>query len=386
MFKRIALVGLAVTGFILLVGGAVVVDSAIRDYLKRKAIKEDIDAQIAQYNKADPILGANIDKVEFGTPSDDWVLKQTVSYPTTGTDKVTKTVFNRNKRYLHPNANFRLYEFFRPDGTKEREDLFYPEPQLAASVISEKRVRFFDEKGTESESRQIRADGTVGWINKGNVHTHLRSDGVTLRSVQDYVEKTCRLTYFRLDGKTPWWVCLYDKDTQISVFFDLDGKPYEKKFVRKHLLDGYSAGPDTKPFAYFQDTYKRADGTDEYVQTWYVVWDKATDGTREVLHHVDILDEKGRSIKQIVSLDISNTSRSIQSVTTLNDDGSVLMRLYRSPNCREQETLLWPEDQTRVKLATYPADDHFVEPLDPRILHGFHVDMYGIDDTDKFDK
>ncbi|MBX9666067.1 MAG: hypothetical protein K2X93_00555 [Candidatus Obscuribacterales bacterium] len=387
MFRRIGLVGLAVVGFIVFIGGAVLINAEVQDYLREKAVKADIDAQIAQYNQADPILGAVIDDVAFGTKTDDWVLKQTVKDPTTGSKKIAKTVFNRNKMpHLHPSGNFRLYEFFRPDGTKERDELYFPEPQLASSVISEKSVHFFDEQGKETERRQIRADGTVGSISKGNVLTHLRADGVTLRSVQDYVDKTCRLTYFRLDGKTPWWVCLYENDRQITVHFDLDGNPYEKKFVRKHLLDGYSAGPDTKPFAYFQDTYKRADGTDDYVQTWFVVWDKAIGGTREVLERVEILDEKGR-VKKLVLLDISNTLRSVQSSAEFNDDGSVLIRQYGSPNCRETELLYWPEDASKVKLTNFPAGtDQFVEPLDPRILHGFHVNMYGIDDTDKFDK
>lgn len=240
---------------------------------------------------------------------DEFLFRQSVRYPS-GRVRVLKTVLDNNHdHHLHPRGQFVLYEYFRADGTKEKERRVFPEKQLAASVIAAYSETDFAADGqTKIESRYFRDDRTLGTVLDGVTGRikEFRSDGKTLRSEQTYVDKDCVLRYYRLDGKTLWWEYNFEKKRG-RVFFDSNGKSYLKTFKRVSLAPkGYSMGPGSPQVPIYQDSYLREDGTVEYRQTWADCWDDVIWSTREVLTDLEVFDSDG---KLLVKVDLRSDSK-----------------------------------------------------------------------------
>lgn len=314
----------------------------------------------AQPNVVDPLFeGAQVATVHGGQ-TEDWLYKQTSYHATTDKPNVVKTVFsNRRGGHLHPDKHFVLYAFHDNDGTLVRQRLVYADDhQLTSSIYAKYSDTTFSKDGKELETRYVRHDGTVAAVTDEVTHAHIeyRADGKTPRRTQVYQDRTIVETHFRLDGVTPWFRTTYGKQWVTEVFFDLDGNKYEKKFNRVNLTDGYSFGPDSAPLATENHDYLRADGTLQYRQVWYHVWDKSIDHSRDGLGEVQVYDEDGKTLKAVYVLDKGMTP-AIQKGTVYSDQG--------------------------VAQEASPAD---LKAVDPRLLHGFTVNVYGTYDDDSHDK
>lgn len=236
------------------------------------------------------------------TGKDEFLFRQSVSYPD-GKTRVLKTVFdNKHAQYLHPRGQFVLYEHFRTDGTRAMERLVYPEKQLAAGVIATHAETTFAADGrTEIESRYFRENGTLAKVfdQTTSTATEYRSDGTTLRSIQTNINQESVLKYLRLDGTTLWWEYNFDRQSG-RVYFDLNGEPYAKTFQRHSLLkNGYSLGPNSPQIPTHQDSYLREDGSVEYRQTWAVCWDQTIWSSRDVLTGLEIFGADGKLLDKI---------------------------------------------------------------------------------------
>ena len=341
---------------------------------------------IARPDVPDPVFaGAAHDTINGGA-EDEWLFKQTARYPGTNVPRLVKTVFDNNKLgHLARQGNEVLYEFFREDGTLEHTQMVFPEAGLGGGVYTKVSVVKFDASGTkELEHRYFREDNTLGAVfdlNTGLCQQY-RRDGKTLRSVQENVDKTLQQTYFRPDGKTPWWV---SGSRTTKVYFDLNGKPFDKEFRRSSLARSFSMSQGDAPKDHFRDEYLRADGTVEYRQTWTAVWDKSDEHSRDALRLVEIMSADGKTVTAKLTLDLSSRERFIREVETKNPDGTTLVRTYRSPNCREHEKVLGA-DGKEISSRSFDARDSYIEPMDERVFHGFSVNLFGRYDDDTIDK
>lgn len=259
-------------------------------------------------------------------PEADIVYRQTSFHADGVTPQVVKTVYaNHVGRFLHPRGNFVLYQYHRADGTLEKEKLIEPEPSLGASVMVKVSLRFFDADGkTELGRRYFREDGTLAAVSDEvtNLYVQYRADGKTPRYEQRYDGKDYHATYFRPDGKTPWWTLNYG-DWTGRVHFDRQGNPVEMRFTRKHVVKGFSMGSNDPPFLHYHDEYQRADGTLEYRQSWYQMWDASSGEFCSALGRVEVFAPDGKTLVRDIHFHLGNP-RNTPSVKSDTDAGNMM--------------------------------------------------------------
>ncbi len=354
------------------------------------------DQKTLTKQKVDDIARPDIPDAKFqgaaydtnhGGVDDEWLFKQTVRYQGKNTPRLVKTVFdNRKLGHLHPWGHEVLYEYYRQDGTLDYSEMIFPEASLGGGVYTKTMVINFDATGTKELKHQyFREDKTLGVVSDNNTFQQYRRDGKTLRFVQETVGKDLQQTYFRPDGKTPWWVASFAKDATTKVFFDLNGKPYNKEFRRISLAKSFSMSPGDQPVPYHQDDFLRDDGTVEYRQTWWTVWGEKEENSRNALRFIELMSADGKTVAKQYVIDISTMdSRFITQVHIYNPDGTVLIRKYRSPDCRQSETVV--KGSKVLSETKFGTDDRFSENLDERLFHGFNVGFTGRYDDDSIDK
>jgi hypothetical protein len=348
---RLLILGVLSLCLITLVGMIVVTT----DVVQEEALEPELLPTVV-----DPMFeGAQIETVN-GNQTVDWVYKQISLHTATAKPHVVKTVYsNRRGGHLHPDKHFVLYAFHDANGTLERERMVYADDQqLTSSIYAQYCETTFSKDGKEVETRYIRRDGTVAAVNNKvkKEHYEYRADGKTLRSTQIYQGDTIVYTHFRLDGVTPWYRTTYGKKWITEVFFDRDGNEYEKKFERVSLVDGYTFGPDRKPLATENHDYLRVDGTLDYRQVWYHLWDKKLDTSRDGLGEVQVYTEDGKTLKAVYVLDMGTTPLILKGT------------IYSAPGVAQDVS---------------PID---IKQVDPRLFHGFTVNIYGTYDDDSHDK
>ena len=262
--------------------------------------------------------GVKVD-VSYGKgKKDDFHWKQTVYHSDGTTPKAVKTLWRNDKRYLHPRGHFVTYDFFRPDGTRERIRMVQPEPNLGASIISSYHIRYYDKDGTtEIRSEYYRPNGKIGVIsdNVKNRFTTFRWNGVTIRSVQ-YTNNDGNTAkrYYRKDGRTIWWELTYVKgDDRLEFYFDHDGNPCKKALTRKLLWDDdveiISGGHEFTTNNI--DTYEDENGKRTYRQTWYSSFDPKAEVFRDVLGKVEVFDDEGENVVRTIELHLNPVRTSL---------------------------------------------------------------------------
>lgn len=326
---------LAICGMAVVVGGF--------SYLMNRDDDFDMAAvSLPRATVSDPAFGG--DAVEtLQRPAPDVVYQQTSFRADGVTPKVVKTLFaNDVGSFLHPRGHFVRYAYYRQDGTLEKTKLVHPEPSLSSSVITAYSWTHYAADGrTVVLAEYFRADGTLGAVSDDvkNVYSQMRLNGKTVRYLQTYDGRDYHATYFRPDGKTPWWTFDYGTDSG-RVHFDRHGNPVERTFSRTSLTKGFSMGSGDPPIRHYQDNYHRADGTLEYRQTWYHMWDAQNKEFCDALGAVEVFAADGKTVVRVIEFDLRN---------------------HRSPLV--------------VKSDTKPA-----EPQDSIWLQGFGVsDLYGYD-------
>lgn len=336
---------------------------------------------------ADTILGADPRTLENPKNiNDKFLFKETVHHADGVTPRITKIVYdNRMPHLVRTSVPYVLYEFYRADGTLEKDYMVFPESGLGGGVNCKYCERFFDNTGKKELSyRYIREDGTTGVTSDhaSDTFTTYRADGKTLRSVQQRLpDGTYRTTYYRLDGKTEWWVS--DHGGTAKVYFDYQGNPVKKQFTSKSLTGSFSMGPSSPPIPYREDTYTRPDGTVEYKQTWHAVYDE---DYFQGLSQVELYAADGKTLTHRVHLMLRHPRKGlfVQSVEIFNADGTRLVRNYRSPDSRESEEL-FGADGSSLGKTEFPGSDRFSEKFEDMIFRGFHLQTHPEHDTDIYD-
>lgn len=288
----------------------------------------------------DPELG-NIVHTEIG-PQDDIVCRQT-AYFEDQTPRVVKTTYAGNKGlFLTPVGNYVRYHYLRKDGTLEKEKLVNPQPSLDSSVITKYRWTYLDADGkTVVRSENYRADNTLAATSDQaqSLHTEYRMDGKTVRHIQSVDGgKNYHWTYYRPDGTTPWWSFNYSGN-KIRVHFDLNGRSVDKTGKRHNVAGSYSFGPTYAPFVHCTDSYYRPDGSLEYRQTWWHIWDKSENDDRDALGRVEVFSADGKTMVRDIELNPT---------------------LHRRP-------------------LSIKSDSQPTQLLEPIWLHGFALELFGYD-------
>lgn len=323
---------------------------------------------------------------ERGTPDSGITLKQTVYHPGSKKPQAVRTTFSANNRqYLTNKGHFVLYEYFRLNGTLEQDILVDPEPSLGGGVISKYRVRTYDATGKQIEERYLRKDMTLGVVSDMVTGRFIqyRTDGKTLRLVQENAANGHAQTYYCKDGKTPWWT--YDKHGNFKVFFDLNGKPINRSRTSNSLTGGsFSMSSGDPPKPYVQQEYWREDKTLEYRQTWYRLYDgEFVSGLAEL--EVFAADGKTMVCKMVLEPRKFTKEQFIKETQIFNADGTKLVRKYASPGCRQSEELFDASGKS-LKKTDYPADDKFKESVDESYFHELgSMNPYGPYDDDSHD-
>ena len=340
-----------------------------------------------QPGDADAYLGGDVRTLTAPhTIEDNFLFKETVSYADGG-KRIVKTVYDNRMPFLvSGNVPYVLYEYFRTDGTLEKSTMVFPETSLGASVYCKTRERTYGKDGkTELESRYIREDGTLGTVSDqvNGTFTQYRADGKRLRSVQQRLASgDYQTTYYRLDGATVWWVSLHSGNSR--VFFDMKGNQVKKEFKSESLTGSFSMGPGSAPIPYAAHSYLRADGTVEYKQTWYAVYEGKDYFTG--LSQVELYGSDGKTVTTRISLELRHLRRGlfVKTVELFNPDGSKLVRTYRSPGSRISEETFDAAGKS-IKKENFSQNDKFVESFDNSIFDGFGVNNWGEYDTDQHD-
>lgn len=371
--------GLALAGAALLAGLIVII--AVVHQSSKLGFRSAI-----QPGDPDAVLG--LDHRNLTMPmskTDDFLFKETVCY-SDGSPRIVKTVYDKRlARRVDGNVPEVMYEYYRQDGTLERDLLISAEAGLGGGVYCKDRKRTFDTDGkTQLREQYIREDGTLGVdIDMvKDIFKEYRSDGKTLRFVQErHPNGKTRQTKYRLDGKTVWWV---NEDTT-KVFFDRKGNQVSKQFswhVVATLNPTEHGGPSV-PCC--EHRYVRADGTAEYTQTWHDLYDN--DLRVKGLAQVDVFATDGKTLLARIHLRPQHIDkvRFITRVELWNADGSRLVRNYRSPGCRLDEELFDASGKS-IKKETFPSGDSFSEAFPDIIFQGFgglnHSGEYDIDRYD----
>jgi hypothetical protein len=310
-----------------------------------------------------------------------------------GNQRVVKTILSHGMPYQTLTGYYVLYEYFREDGSIEHDKLVEPEVTMGASVWEKYRLRFFDTNNKKIQERYVRADGSLGCLIdtvSGNI-TSYYSDGTTIREQQTTVKGTEDMSYtrtvrFRKDGKTIWWSSDYPYG-RTRIHFDLYGNPINKEFTREYPGDGVLIMGSNEPAKLLSyDKYWRSDGTLEYEQTWYQMYDKKEDVFLEVIGAVSVFDSTGKKTLITYNLQLTEEGnpRYIKEVYVHNSDGTTLVRKYRSPNCRSSEALLNQAGVT-VRSHQFSSDDHYQEKAEDSLFQGFDRDLWGNPDVNPHD-
>ncbi|MBY0548654.1 MAG: hypothetical protein K2W95_15390 [Candidatus Obscuribacterales bacterium] len=378
--KSLLRVGLALAGLALCVGLflflALVLDSSGRGF--QSAIQPgDADAEFGNdYRTVTKPMSRE----------DDFLFKERVCYPD-GSPRIVKTVYdNRMPHLVRGDVPDVLYEYFRADGTLERDLLVEPEAGLGGGVYCKYRKRFFDVDGkTPLKEQYIRADGTLGVdIDQlKDIFTVYRADGKTLRFVQErYPNGKTRQTQYRLDGKTVWWV---NGDATTKVFFDRNGNSVNKEFTWHSLGFSDYPKPGEPSVPRCEHRYIRSDGTAEYTQSWHTVHDNGV--YFDALAQVDVYAADGKAIVARIHLKAQHPDkgRCITKVELFNADGTRLVRTYRIAGIRLEEES-FDADGKSIKKESFPATDKYSEAFEEIIFQGFGgLNYHGEYDTDRYD-
>jgi hypothetical protein len=350
--------------------------------------------------KNDPELSGSVAVAENGTyqgkgernPAAKFIAQYSTHYEN-GNARVVKTIFANDMPYQTRDGHYVFYEYFRLDGSLEHDNLVEPEAHLGCSVLEKYRLRYFDKSNSQTEERYVRPDGSLGaQINTINhAITWFYQDGVTVREKQTTDANGVTETRFRKDGKTVWWSTDYSDPARTHVHFDQQGKPIDKVFISEsaHGDGAFSMGSNDSPKLLSTDTYLRPNGTTDYVQTWYEVYDKNTDLFKEEIGEVTVYDGTGKNELRTYFLDLKEEGepRFIKEVI-IHDPTSktTLDRKFSSPNQRSFETVISLEDGAlvghRVAIA---ANDWFQEPVDDLIFQGFDDELWGNPDANPHD-
>jgi len=290
-----------------------------------------------------------------------------------------------------------IYQYFRADGTVDHDRLVEPEVHVGASIWEKYRDRYFDNRNNEIQERYIRADGTLGCLFDkvtGNVTSYF-DDGTTVRTQQTYTKgkgKELNLTEvrFRKDGKI-WWSTNYTT-WRTHVYFDLDGKPFNKEFTQEYPDNnghGFNMGQNDSPQLLRHDKYWRSDGTLEYMQTWYLMYDKSDGRFKDVLGDVTVYDTSGKNELATYYLNkrAQGQPRFIEEAIIHDPKSNTTIdRKYSAPNHRAMETLLSVEDGVVVgRPRQHSANEFFQEPVDDHFFQGFNHDLWGNPDANPHD-
>lgn len=300
-------------------------------------------------------------------------------------NKVVKTIFANAVPYQTRGGHFVLYSYYREDGTLDYDKLVEPEPALGASVMVKLRLRIFDARGKQTEERYIREDGSLGALidlTTGS-YKQFQADGKTLRYEQIPLGKDdLKLVWYKRDGKTVWYETSADGRTH--VYFDLDGKPVDKEFSGEAAgTNGFSMGSGEAPKEHTYINFWRKDGTLEYKQTWFTMFDPGNDKFVEVIGKLVIFDASGKNPLQEYTLELrrQGEQRFIKQVVIHNSDGTTLVRKYRAPGNRLSEDIVNVAGQS-LSHHEFDATDRFQESLPDNLFHGFGLDIWGSYDDD----
>ena len=339
--------------------------------------------------EADEELGEVGVVVEYGEEDDVYHFRQKVFHPDGKTPRIVKTVLKNQAPFLSPSGNYVFYQYHREDGTLEKAKVVFPYVSLGASVLARSKVVHYDVDGvTPLLEQYIREDGTIGCeIDKvAMTFTIFRADGKTLRYQQVYDGSDLQITQYRLDGKTVWWQEDFGND-HIDVYFDREGNPFERRLDREYLFNGsFSMSAKDPPIKYCQDSFSSPDGVLEYRQTWYHGYDEKLSAFKDILAKVEVYSQDGSRVVKEYVLDVDKLdSKSISMVVIHNDDGTRLVRTYRSNGSRESEEL-FDGDDNLLKSQHFTGADSFVEAFESYYFHALGgTDPYGIDDDDSND-
>jgi hypothetical protein len=353
------MVGLIILRLALMIGLPLVIILAATSAQNRRANKPSV------MPTADAELGTGPINTELGGgPNVEYEYRQTSFYEDNVTKRLVKTVFQRKMPYIvHSNSNGYLigYEYYRTDGTLEQEKVVFPGETMDSSVATKYIVRKYDDVGKDIvEQRNYRADNTLSSLSDKANHTltQFRRDGKTLRCVQTYDGENYYLTYYRLDGKTVWWVYDYSQNS-CKTFFDREGNNFEREFTRRYLFSNvFVMGSGDPPKPLCEDSYKRADGTLEYRQTWYRVF--INNAFVDCLAELEVFSEDGQS---------------------------VINKIVFEPRPSDQPLVIKTESNPDPNNANSNANSK-TPNVPSYMLQGFGggLDLYGVYDDDSHDK
>lgn len=357
-------------------------------WLEPADINEGVDIQAEM---KDPLLTGSIAVAQHGTyggarigEAGQFIVRYSTTYGDGTTPRLVKTILAARMPYQTRCGHFVVYEHFRPDGTLMSDRLVHPEPELGGGVMVKWRDRSFAPSGEQIEERYTRQNGTVGVI--VDVRTghfkQFQNDGVSLRYEQfNHNEGTVQIWY-KKDGKTIW----YERGTDnvMHVHFDLYGNPISKRFSSESASTTFtmSSGEQAKMRSY--DNYTRPDGTLEYRQSWYMLYNAKKDNFIEAVGSVTLYDASGTRplVEYKLELRPQVEPRFINEVVVYNTDGTKLLRKYRAIGQRLSEELL----DARGKVLShrdFDASDRYFEQVDDVVFQGFGHDLWLSYDDDK---
>lgn len=357
-------------------------------YLGLRPSGDENEGVDIQAEMKDPLLNGPITMIQHGTHTSKVRTGENgpfiVRYSTTydgSSPRLVKTILSNKMPYLAACGHYVLYEHYRPDGTLELDQLVHPEPSLGGGVMVKLRERRFDQSGIQSEERYIRANGTVGVIfDLTSQHwKEFQNDGATLRFEQFHEGQSLIQVHYKRDGKTIWYKLGPDQHTR--VFFDLHGNSVNKRLSREAAPESITTQQGEQSRHSGFDKYWREDGTLEYSQTWYQLYDREQQQEFEVVGAVTVFDAGGHKplIEYKLDLRREGEPRFITTVEIHNTDGTRLVRKYRAPGIRLSEELL---DARNAILShrEFDTSDRFNEPVNDNLFHGFGRRLWTYDD------
>jgi hypothetical protein len=362
-------------------------------FLTREDPNEGVNIK-AEMNDAE--LTGEIKVAQFGEykgPRDGEHGTYIVEYSTqyeNGNRRVAKIIFADKMPYLTRTGHFVLYQYHREDGSLEHDKLVEPYTGMGCGVWTKERWRYFGADGKQLVEKYVRPDGTLGaFIDMElDVVTTYHADGRSFRLIQEPIPGSNNYTQVRYkkDGKTPWWIRGANGSTQ--VFFDLYGKPINKTFTSEAAFKGgFSLGAGDPPKLVRYDKFWREDGTLDYVQSWYMMYDKRAESFKDVIGSVTVYDATGKKPLRTYDLDkrFEGLPRYIWRVTIYYDDGTKLVTRYSEPDLRVNEQALDKDDKP-IRFRELPASERYQRvDVDDVIFHGFDHDVWGNPDANEHD-
>jgi hypothetical protein len=282
--------------------------------------------------------------------------------------RVTKTVLDNTTPYTTRTGNYVLYQYWRPDGSLEHDKLAEPEAHLGCSVLVKYRLRYFDKSNKQTEERYVRPDGSLGARIDTISHaiTWFFADGVTVRENQTSDANGVHETRFRKNGTTVWWSTDYADQFLTHVHFDHQGNPINRVFISQAGISVFTMGSNDAPKLLRTDTYLRPNGTTDYVQTWYEVYDKKSDLYKEEIGSVSVYDASGKKPLRTYNLELREEGqpRLIKELITYNHQ------------------IVGAHSIDTVEHQQFSTANQFSEPVDDAIFQGFDDEIWGNPDDD----